>query len=130
MATYALPSDVAIRLGLGAAGFDEYEEAQATALLEDVSAIMRARLPSLDTWITDLLVDSGTAKAVCCWLAMECITVANVGVGTSSETHPEHAVTIRSAAGLDLTDAQIDQLTPPSAKGRGRPFSIRPAGDY
>jgi hypothetical protein len=129
MATYALPSDVAIRLGLGASGFDEDEEAQATALLEDVSAIMRARLPSLDTWITDLLVDSGTAKAVCCWLAMECITVATTGVGKSGETHPEHAVTIRSAAGLDLTDAQIDQLTPASAKTRGRAFSIRPGGD-
>lgn len=130
MATYALPSDVAIRLGLGANGFDEDEEAQAQALLDDVGAIMRSRLPSLDTWITDALVDSGTAKAVCCWLAMECITVATTGVGKSGETHPEHAVTIRSAAGLDLTDAQIDQLTPPSAKASGRPFSIRPAGDY
>lgn len=130
MATYALPSDVAIRLGLGANGFDEDEELQAQALLDDVGAIMRSRLPSLDTWITDTLVDPATAKAVCCWLAMECITVATTGVGKSGETHPEHAVTIRSAAGLDLTDAQIDQLTPPSAKVGGKPFSIRPAGDY
>jgi len=129
MATYALPSDVAIRLGLGAQGFDEDEELQAAALLEDVSAIMRARLPGLDVWITGGLVHSDTARAVCCWLAMECITVATTGVGKSGETHPEHAVTIRSAAGLDLTDAQIDQLTPPSAKSSGRPFSIRPAGD-
>ena len=129
MATYALPSDVAIRLCLGSTGFDEDEEAQCQALLEDVSAIMRTRLPSLDTWILGALVDAGTAKAVACWVAMECITVANVGVGTSSETHPEHAVTIRSAAGLDLTDAQIDQLTPASAKTRGRAFSIRPGGD-
>jgi hypothetical protein len=121
---------VATRLGLGANGFDEDEEAQAQALLDDVGAVMRSRLPSLDTWITDALVDPDTAKAVCCWLAMECITVATTGVGKSGETHPEHAVTIRSAAGLDLTDAQIDQLTPLSAKGRGRPFSIRPAGDY
>lgn len=130
MATYALPSDVAIRLGLGQDGFDEDEEAQAAALLDDVSAIMRSRLPSLDAWITDLLVDTATAKAVCCWLAMECITVATTGVGKVGETHPEHAVTIRSAAGLDLTDAQIDQLTPPSAKTSGRAFSIRPGGDY
>lgn len=129
MATYALPSDVAIRLGLGNDGFDEDEDAQCQALLEDVSAVMRARLPSLDTWISSALVEAGTAKAVCCWLAMECITVTNTGVGVSGETHPEHAVTIRSAAGLDLTDAQVDQLTPSSAKGRGRPFSIRPAGD-
>jgi len=130
MATYALPSDVAIRLGLGATGFDEDEEAQCQALLEDVSAIMRARLPSLDTWITDLLVEADLAKAACAWLAMECITVATTGVGKSGETHPEHAVTIRSTAGLTVSDDLADQLTPPSAKVGGKPFSIRPAGDY
>lgn len=129
MATYALPSDVAIRLGLGATGFDEDDEAQCQALLEDVGGIMRSRLPALDTWISSSLVDSAALKGITCWLAMECITVVTTGVGKSGETHPEHAVTIRSAAGLDLTDAQIDQLTPPSAKPAGRPFSIRPAGD-
>ena len=129
MATYALPSDVATRLGIGAQGFDADEEAQCQALLEDVSAIMRARLPSLDTWITSALVDPGTAKAVCCWVAMECITVANTGAGKSGETHPEHAVTIRSTAGLSLSDDYADQLTPPSAKTSGRPFSVRPGGD-
>ena len=130
MATYALPSDVAIRLGLGATGFDEDEEAQALAVLEDASEIMRSRLPSLDTWITDTLTPAALAKTVCVWLAMECITVANVGVGKSGETHPEHAVTIRSTAGLTLSDDYADLLTPPSAKVSGRPFSIRPAGDY
>jgi len=130
MATYALPSDVAIRLGLGANGFDEDEEAQALAVLEDASEIMRSRLPSLDTWISTALVAAALAKTVCVWLAMECITVANVGVGKSGETHPEHAVTIRSTAGLTLSDDYADLLTPPSAKVSGRPFSIRPAGDY
>ncbi|GAA3877851.1 hypothetical protein GCM10022243_48200 [Saccharothrix violaceirubra] len=129
MATYALPSDVATRLGLGGSGFDEDEESQALALLEDVSAVMRSRLPLLDTWITAGLVGADTAKAVACWLAMECITVATTGVGKSGETHPEHAVTIRSAAGLDLSDAQVAQLTPAGARGSGRPFSIRPGGD-
>lgn len=128
MATYADTTDVATRLGIT---FDETEEAQAQALLEDVSEIMRARLPSLDTWITGALTTAGLAKTVACWLAMQCINVVNVGVGTSSETHPEHAVTISSAAaaGIDLTDAQVDLLTPASLKTGSRPFSIRPAGD-
>ncbi|MDF2968950.1 MAG: Phage protein Gp19/Gp15/Gp42 [Nocardioidaceae bacterium] len=129
MATYATTTDVATRLGID--GFDDVEDAQCQALLEDVSEIMRARLPSLDTWITDALVTAGLAKTVACWLAMQCINVVNVGVGTSSETHPEHAVTISNAAstGVDLTDAQIDMLTPASLKVGGKPFSIRPGGD-
>lgn len=128
MATYATTTDVATRLGIS---FDDVEEAQAEALLEDVSEIMRARLPSLDTWITGALVTAGLAKSVACWLAMQCINVVNVGVGTSSETHPEHAVTISSAAatGIDLSDAHIDLLTPASAKTSGRAFSVRPGGD-
>lgn len=128
MATYALPSDVATRLGIE--GFEETEEAQAQALLEDVSEIMRARLSSLDTWITDGLTTSALAKTVACWLAMQCINIVNVGVGTASETHPEHAVTISSAAsqGIVLTDEQVSLLTPASVKPSGRAFSIYPGG--
>lgn len=124
MATYASTTDVADRLGLD---FDEREERQCEALLEDVSAIMRARLPSLDTWITDALTDPAVAKTVCCWIAMGAITAVSTGVGVTSETHPEHAVTISTAAaaGLDLTSDQISLLTPISTTG-GRAFSIHP----
>jgi hypothetical protein len=129
VATYATTTDVATRLGID--GFDDVEDAQAQALLEDVSEIMRARLPSLDTWIADALTTAGLAKTVACWLAMRCINVVNVGVGTSSETHPEHAVTISNAAskGVDLDDEHIDLLTPATLKVGSKPFSIRPAGD-
>lgn len=131
MATYALPSDVATRLGLGPDGFDETDEGQCLALLEDVSEIMRARLPLLDTWITNGVVTAKLARTVACWLAMQCINVVTVGVGSTNQTHPEHSVTIASAAasGVDLTDAQIDMLTPSTAKPSGRAFSVRPGGD-
>lgn len=123
MATYATSTDVADRLGFD---FDDRETRQCDALLEDVSAIMRARLPALDSWITQVLVDAALAKAVCCWVAMGAITVVGTGVGVTSETHPEHAVTISTAAaaGLDLSDAQISQLTPIATGGRA--FSIHP----
>lgn len=131
MATYAQPSHVATRLGLGDAGFDEAEEAQCQALLEDVSEIMRARLPALDTWIADAKVTATLAKSAACWMAMQCITIANVGVGTESEQHPEHAVTIASAAsaGIDLPTYWVDLLTPASEKNSSRAFTITPAGD-
>jgi hypothetical protein len=124
MATYAASTDVADRLGFD---FDAREIRQCEALLEDVSAIMRARLPSLDADIALLKVEAGLAKAVCCRVTMLAITVVNTGVGVTSETHPEHAVTISTAAaaGLDLTDDQISQLTPPVTTG-GRAFSIHP----
>lgn len=124
MAAYASTQDVANRLGFT---FDESEELQCQALLEDVSAIMRARLPSLDTWIVGALTDAAVAKAVCCWIAMGAITVVSTGVGVTSETHPEHAVTISTAAaaGLDLTSDQISLLTPIPTTG-GRAFSIHP----
>lgn len=124
MATFATPADVATRLLID---FDDRETAQCQALLEDVSAIMRARLPSLAADILAATVDADLAKAVCCWVSMGAITVVSTGVGVTSEQHPEHAVTISSAAaaGLDLTDSQISLLTPPVTTG-GRAFSIHP----
>lgn len=125
---YAEPDDVAIRLGLS--GFTNAEELQALALLSDVSEIMRARLPLLDTWISNGKTTAGLALAIACQLAMQAITISNVGVGVRQEVHPEHSVTFTDAAtaGLDLTDAQISLLTP-DADERGKAFSIRPGSD-
>lgn len=124
MATYATSTDVADRLGFD---LDDREVRQCEALLRDVSSIMRARLPSLDANLLAGTVEADLATAVCCWVAMGAITVVSTGVGVTSETHPEHAVTISTAAaaGLDLSDDQISQLTPPVTTG-GRAFSIHP----
>lgn len=124
MATYATTTDVADRLGFD---LDGAELRQCQALLEDVSVIMRARLPLLNANILAGTVDADLAKAICCWVAMGAITVVTTGVGVTSETHPEHAVTISTAAaaGLDLSDGQISQLTP-IVTGGGRAFSIHP----
>lgn len=126
MATsYADPFDVALRINTE---FTGDETSQCEALLEDVSEIMRARLPALDTWIADGKVTAGLAKAVACELARQAITVADTGFGVKQETHPEHSVTFTDAAtaGLDLTDRQIDLLTPANLKSRGRAFNIHP----
>lgn len=124
MATFATPEDVAKRLGFD---FDDRETDQCEALLEDVSEIMRTRLPTLDANILAGTVRAGTAKAICCWVAMGAITVVNTGVGVASEQHPEHAVTISNAAaaGLTLTDGQVSQLTPPASRD-AKAFSIIP----
>lgn len=126
MATYATASDVATRLNVT---FSTGEEAQATALLEDVSAIMRGprRLPQLDAWIAAGKIDAALARAIACQLAMQAITVTSAGAGVKSETHPEYSITFTDAAtaGLDLTDRQIEMLTPP-IDTRGRAFNIHP----
>lgn len=123
-APYATPDDVAIRLGVT---FTQVERDQAFALLVDVSAIMGARLPQLDAWITDGTVKYEVARAVACQVAMLAINVTTTGVGIRQEVHPEHSVTFTDAAtaGLDLTDAQISLLTPNTLE-RGRAFSIHP----
>jgi hypothetical protein len=125
---YAVPSDVATRLGLD--GFTTQENLQALALLDDVSEIMRARLPSLDIWIATGKTTEGLARAVACQLAMQAITVSSTGFGIRQEVHPEHSVTFTdaAAAGLDLTDAQISLLTP-NVSEYPRAFSIRPGND-
>jgi hypothetical protein len=129
VATYADTTDVATRLGVS---FDEVDEAQCQALLEDVSEIIRARLPGLDAWITAGDVTAGLAKSAACWMAMQCITVVNIGVGTESEQHPEHAVTISDAAsvGIDLPTYWISLLTPAAAKTSSTAFTITPSWDY
>lgn len=129
MATsYAEPADVSDRLGLDA--FTGLQQIQALALLQDVSEIMRARLPSLDSWLATGQTTAGLALAVACQLAMQAITVSSTGVGIRQETHPEHSVTFTDAAsaGLDLTEAQISLLTPDTSERR-RAFSIRPGSD-
>lgn len=130
MATsYATPTDVATRLNVT---FNTGETAQCEALLEDVSARMRARLPSLDTWITAGDTDAVLAKGIACELAMTAITVIDTGMGADQVMHPEHTVRISSAAsaGIRLSDSDAELLTPVSSRSaRGKAFSIHPSGD-
>lgn len=129
MATYADPTDVATRLNVT---FDDGETAQCEALLGDVSVLMRARLPQLDTWIADGLTETALAKSIACYLAMQAITVIDAGVGSEQTSHPEHFVRISTAAqaGVRLSDDHINDLTPDSLRTRrGKAFSIRPGSD-
>lgn len=129
MATYATPPDVATRLNVE---FDAGETAQCEALLEDVSVLMRARLPLLDQWIADGLTETGLAKSKACYLAMQAITVIDAGVGSEQTSHPEYFVRISTAAqaGVRLSDDDVNDLTPSSLRTqRGKAFSIRPGSD-
>ncbi|MFD8496335.1 Gp19/Gp15/Gp42 family protein [Amycolatopsis sp. NPDC059657] len=130
MATYAIATEVATRLGLT---FDAVQTNQANALLEDVSAFMRARIRKvagvdLDVEIAAGRVDTAVAKGVCCQVAMLAIDVAETGPAKQGETYPERSVQIRvgAAAELYLTDTQVDLLTPTTTDERGKAFSVHP----
>jgi hypothetical protein len=128
MATWATVKDVATRLNIT---FTAAETAQAEALLSDVMGIMRLRLPQLEQWVDSGRLDVDGVRGVTCELAMRAITVADTGVGTGQVTHPEHTVLITSAAqaGIDLSDRQIELLTPTGSSAdeiRGKAFSIHP----
>jgi hypothetical protein len=94
VAAFATVEDVQTLLG---EQFDTVGAAQVQALLDDVSELIRTRRP----------LTSG-------------------GVVVKSETHPEYAYTLTdaAAAGLALTDEELDLLTPQVS--RSRPFSIQP----
>lgn len=122
---YATPGDVATFLKVK---FDPAEEQQCLMVLAAVSAIMRSRLPDLDTWITGGLTDPVLATFCAITMANSCIQVTEVG-NVKSETHPEHTIVFRDVAesDVDLTDRWIELLTPHETRTRGgRAFSIRP----
>lgn len=125
MATpFATPTDVATLLKVT---FDDAETLQCEMVLAAISAVMRSRLPDLDTWIADDLTDATLAKFVACDVAKQYIQVTKVA-GVKSETHPEYTVVFQdvTSAGMDLGD-WIDLLTPASNRSaRGKAFSIHP----
>jgi hypothetical protein len=124
-APHATPGEVATFLKVT---FDPAEEQQCLMVLAAVSAIMRSRLPDLDTWIADGLTDPVLVAFCAVTMANGCIQVTEVG-NVKSETHPEHTIVFRDVAesDVDLTDRWIELLTPHETRTRGgRAFSIRP----
>lgn len=122
---YATPGDVATFLKVS---FDPAEERQCLMVLAAVSAIMRSRLPDLDTWISGGLTDPVLATFCAVTMANSCIQVTEVG-NVKSETHPEHTIVFRDVAEseVDVSERWIELLTPHETRAReGRPFSIRP----
>lgn len=127
MAAFATAGNVAVRLGTLTAE----ETIKVEGLLEDVAVEIRSRLPLIDLWIVDGKVDAGMARKV----SVDIVEAYwnGSGLGVVRRTHPELADEYTEAAsnGLVPSDDQIARLTPPGAKARaGRPFSIRPMGDY
>jgi hypothetical protein len=109
--------------------FDEADNLQCTMVLAAVSASMRSRLPSLDTWIADGSTDPVLATFCAVAMTKECIDVVDVG-NVKSEQHPEHTIVFRDVtdgAELDVPESWIDRLTPHQLRSSGRrPISIRP----
>ena len=130
MATYyAKAQDVATRLTVA---FTDAETTQAEQLIRYVSAIMRKRMAdvfaNLDAGLAAGTIERDLAESVCVAVVTQAITVKQ---GVKSEAHPEYTIVFQDAteAGLDLTDRQIELLTPtgPSAdEVRGKAFSVHP----
>lgn len=127
MATYATAANVATRLKVT---FDSGETAQATQLIRYVSAIMRTRVlkatgVALDVGIASGDIEPDLVESVCVDVVTQAVTVQ---VGVKSEAHPEYTIVFQDAsdAGLDLTDRQIELLTPYIGDTRGRAFNIHP----
>lgn len=123
--SYATAVDVATSL---AVTFTAAETAQADSLLRYVSAIMRKRVPGLETAISSGEIESDLAEGVCVSVVKQAITVKP---GVKSEAHPEYTIVFQDAAdaALDLTVSQIELLTPTAddaAHQRGKAFSVHP----
>lgn len=120
------PDDVADRLGVSyEQGGAEYRQVE--VFCGDVSALIRARRPLVDTWIADGQIDPDLVVGIAAQAVARLLTTAATGgVGLRGETHPEYSyeLTASAAAGLNLTKAELTNLTP--AAGRQRPFSIIP----
>lgn len=126
MATpYATPDDVAITLNVV---FDDGQKAQCTRLLAGVSAIMRSRLPLLDSWLATGKVDQILAQQCAIDMASSRINVTQAR-GLKSEQHPEYTVVFADGplSGVDVTDDWRGLLTPPETRDEPqRAFSVRP----
>jgi len=121
-ATFVHPSDVALRLGVE---YTSQEQFQVGALCEDVSGLIRARRPQIGTWIADGDVSQDIVVAVACQVVERVLNTVGTA-GLLSETYPEYAyeLTPAAAAGLRLTQDELDLLTP--VTGRRKAFSIQP----
>lgn len=123
---FATPEDVATVLKVA---FDEADTLQCRMVLAAVSASMRSRLPSLDSWIAQGLTDPVLAQFCAVTMTRDCVQVVDAG-NVKSEQHPEHTIVFRDFTDeddLEVPDSWIDRLTPHELRrSRGRPISIRP----
>lgn len=125
MAAFATIPDVEKRLKVSIT--DQADIDQMTAFLDDVSALIRKRRPRIDQWIAAGLLDAEWVRAVTCQVVARLLNSYEMGAGVESETYPEWSYRLSkvAAAGLALTEAEVDDLTP-ETEGRERAFSIHP----
>lgn len=103
-------------------------EAQVRALIRSISGRIRARLPNLDTWIADGLVDPVMVQDLVVQVTIRALDALTRGLGVISETHPEYAYRVSEAAAAGVSGITEDEwraLTPQSRRPRGA-FSITP----
>lgn len=128
MATsFATVEDVAIWLkATFETGSPEYE--QMDRFLGAISRLIRKRRPRIDEWIADGRLDADWVRDVTCQVAARLLSAYEVGAGYESEQYPEwsYRLTEAAAAGLDLTDNELGDLTPEDEGRSTRAFSITP----
>jgi hypothetical protein len=126
-ASFATVEDVAVWLK---AEFEpgSPERAQMQEFLGAISRLIRKRRPLIDEWIAAGTLDALWVRDVVRQVASRLLSSYEAGAGYESEQYPEwsYRLTKAAAAGLDLTDAELADLTPESEARTTRAFSIRP----
>jgi len=61
------------------------EQAQATTLLDDASAIVRAEVPTVDAQITAATLDTGLVLAIVCGMVKRAMIAGDTGEGVSAQ---------------------------------------------
>lgn len=106
--------------------YEDAELAQVSAMCDDVSALIRSRLPLIDQWISDGEMSKDAVVAVAAQVVARALTsVRTGGVGVRSEAHPEYSyeLTATTANGLALTNREVAMLVPRSH--HAHPFTVR-----
>jgi hypothetical protein len=125
MASFATVVDYETRLNVSIT--EQGDIAQMEALLGDVSLLIRKRRPQIDAWIAAGTMNAEWVRAVTVQVVARLINSIEHGAGLESETYPEwsYRLSKAAAAGLDLTDKELCDLTP-ETEGYARAFSIHP----
>lgn len=120
MADFATVADVAARWRPLSAS----EQLVAAALLGDASAVMRARVPSLDDRVDDDTLDVALPRSVCVQMVLRVLRNPD---GLVSEQIDDYGIRrSESAAGsLHITDDELALLT--ESPGSGGAFTAYPA---
>lgn len=124
------PRDVAARLAIAVAEWDDTELGQIEALCDDVSELIRALRPKIDQWISDGLVRAGMVQAIATQVLVRALaSVDRGGIPIVGESHPEFSVQYSQVAkaGLRLEPDELKMITPPGLDtDRGKAFSVQP----